>query len=233
MTEQTSASVVQEAQSQKEAKPVSAMERLDNVELNSNANRQMVQYLMNKITDLESALAGLAKTISGTVKALTSKQLVSDEDIMKHVRDIDDRSAKEQVQALIKAKIIQISARIGTASLAVVGRQMLASDGKVLNLSEYSLVSMPHVKPEAEEFKTLLGKSIGERYELKANGGVFVCLVKEVYDYLPDGSAQAQPPAQEEAPAPGTSAAAPAEPPASTDAQPATPEATPSTTQAQ
>jgi hypothetical protein len=204
-------------------KPVSALDRLEGLERSVGSCQQMFRYLAQKQTELEVSLAGLAKALNGVAEALKEKSILVDEDIMKHIRALDDKSGEEQVRTMIRSKVIKPAARVSSSSLVVVSRQELRADGSTLKIADYSTLSMPHTKPEAPEFKALLGKAIGDRYELRDREDLLLCMIQEIYDYQVNGGSepQAEEPPQQTAPAPAEPAADAAAPEAATPIPPA------------
>jgi hypothetical protein len=180
-------------------KPMTALEkldqisqRLDQLQLATMGHDQAVQHLLNETMQQKQALAGIGKTLAGAVKVLTDKKVLTDAEVMREIRAIDDASEQDRVRALLANNLIELGEEAQSGSLVVISQNIIQDDGQTLTFSKFRTVEMANPMSDQTAVKNLLGKKAGESFDMNIKGGKMIVTVKAVYNAKQQGSVEGE-----------------------------------------
>ena len=167
---------------------MSTLERIEELEKQSlETNRtlealsQFCQQVAQKTQGIETSATQIAKTLSAISKYLTEKDVLDDKEVMKIMREGDEREVKAQISGLVNAGIIVKSPVVGLDSIVIVKNMLIdPKSGDFELLSGYTPLEMSREDIPQNIKQELFGKKVKDTYSFTDRPEVLSIL--EIYD---------------------------------------------------
>lgn len=143
--------------------------------------------LMNQILAVEQSVLSFGKILTSTVKALTEKGLITDEEVMSQLRKGEDKLEEDQLAELVQLGILELAQTSDESSILVVKQEEIFPDGSSKLVANYRRVEIPTMKQDDPLRAQFIGKTAGDVVAVAGGDQAFSFTVMAVYKIADQG----------------------------------------------
>lgn len=135
-----------------------------------------------RVISIDQSQLAISKTLYAMTEALIAKGLITSEEVMTQLRNLEDKNSKERINQLVKGGLLSPSDSVDENSIVVI--KQIQPDGNVF--AGYYVIEMSSQMTSPEMKTLLLNKKVGDSDKLiitqkDQEDTSLVCEVIEVY----------------------------------------------------
>jgi len=142
--------------------------------------------IITRCMGLESSFASLSKMFAAVVTELSDSKVLDQKKVMVNLRKSQEDNDRQQVEGMIKLKVIEESQSIDNESMVIVSQIFTPADTTKEPdiISEYRVLNFANPELEKDNKQNYLGKAANDVVDLNLPDGVLSTTIVKVYSYV-------------------------------------------------
>lgn len=142
--------------------------------------------IITRCMGLESSFASLSKMFAAVVTELSESKVLDQKKVMVSLRKSQEDNDREQIEGMIKLKVIEDSPAIDAESVVIVAQTFTPKDESkpAEIISEYRVLNFANPELEKDTKQNYLGKAANDVVNLNLEDGVLSTTIVQVYSYV-------------------------------------------------
>jgi hypothetical protein len=158
----------------------------DAVSVRTKNLNDMDNMIITRLMGMEQAYASLSKTIACVLGELADSNVLNQKNVMKRIQKHDEQADREQVEGMLKLKVIEPGEKIENDSLIVVSQTFFPKEeGKEPYIvAEYRSLNLANPEVGTDQKENYIGKAANDVVDLNLPDGMLKTTVLQIYNYV-------------------------------------------------